>query len=217
MSESFWTITFLTLSGGLQDAYTYFGRGKVFANAFTGNLVLMASRLFDGDFPGVIHYLIPACFFAFGIFCAQIIRMKLRHRRLHWRQFVLLAEIVLLVLSVSVPENLLANSMISFACAMQVQSFRKVHGYPMASTMCLGNMRSAMDALAQYCVSRNPAYRIRMNSYLRVIGTFFLGAGLGYVLTGWMGNSAILVSAGLLIAALLLMFVREEEKEEEFS
>ena len=36
MSESFLTATFLSVSGGLQDAYTYIFRGKVFANAQTG-------------------------------------------------------------------------------------------------------------------------------------------------------------------------------------
>ena len=36
MSEAFRTVMFLSASGGLQDAYTYIGRGKVFANAQTG-------------------------------------------------------------------------------------------------------------------------------------------------------------------------------------
>ena len=40
MSESFLTAAFLSLSGGLQDAYTYIYRGHVFANAQTGNIVL---------------------------------------------------------------------------------------------------------------------------------------------------------------------------------
>ena len=42
MSEAFSTMVFLTLSGGLQDAYTYCIRGQVFANAQTGNIVLMS-------------------------------------------------------------------------------------------------------------------------------------------------------------------------------
>ena len=41
MSESFPTAAFLSISGGLQDAYTYVFRGKVFANAQTGNIVLL--------------------------------------------------------------------------------------------------------------------------------------------------------------------------------
>ena len=35
MSESLLTAAFLSVSGGLQDAYTYISRGKVFANAQT--------------------------------------------------------------------------------------------------------------------------------------------------------------------------------------
>ena len=42
MSESFLTAAFLSISGGLQDAYTYMCRGKVFANAQTGNIVLLS-------------------------------------------------------------------------------------------------------------------------------------------------------------------------------
>ena len=49
MSESMLTAAFIILSGGLQDAYTYLCRGKVFANAQTGNIVLFSAYLFDGD------------------------------------------------------------------------------------------------------------------------------------------------------------------------
>ena len=43
MSESLLTASFIILSGGLQDAYTYLCRGKVFANAQTGNIVLCSA------------------------------------------------------------------------------------------------------------------------------------------------------------------------------
>ena len=64
MSEAFSTMVFLTLSGGLQDAYTYCVRGQVFANAQTGNIVLMSQRAFAGDLAGVLRYLIPLLAFA---------------------------------------------------------------------------------------------------------------------------------------------------------
>ena len=57
MSEAFCTAMFLSLSGGLQDAYTYCCRGKVFANAQTGNIVLMAVHAFAGEWGHVLHYL----------------------------------------------------------------------------------------------------------------------------------------------------------------
>ena len=58
-------------------------------------------------------------------------------RKLHWRQSILLAEILILFSVGFIPTeyNMLANAMASFACAMQVQSFRKVNGYSYASTM----------------------------------------------------------------------------------
>ena len=58
MSESNIVMTALTLSGGLQDAYSYFVRGKVFANAQTGNLVLLSDKIVNGDFAGTLKYLV---------------------------------------------------------------------------------------------------------------------------------------------------------------
>ena len=55
MSEAFCTAMFLSLSGGLQDVYTYLFRGKVFANAQTGNIVLMAVHAFAGEWGRVLH------------------------------------------------------------------------------------------------------------------------------------------------------------------
>lgn len=43
-----------------------------------------------------------------------------------------------------------ANMIVSFACSMQVQTFRKVHGYGYASTMCIGNLRSGTESLSVY-------------------------------------------------------------------
>ena len=73
MSESLLTASFIILSGGLQDAYTYFCRGKVFANAQTGNIVLFSAYLFSGEWARCLHYLIPVLAFMVGIFAAECI------------------------------------------------------------------------------------------------------------------------------------------------
>ena len=36
--------------------------------------------------------------------------------------------------------DVVANVLISFVCSMQVETFRRVHGHPFASTMCTGNL-----------------------------------------------------------------------------
>ena len=97
MSEAFVTAAFLSVSGGLQDAYTYISRGKVFANAQTGNIVLLSQHIFAGDFGSTLHYLIPVIFFALGVAAAELIRQKYQKaERIHWRQLVLILEIGLL-------------------------------------------------------------------------------------------------------------------------
>ena len=54
MSEAFLTAALLSASGGLQDAYTYIARGEVFANAQTGNIVLLSQNLFSANWGRVL-------------------------------------------------------------------------------------------------------------------------------------------------------------------
>ncbi len=92
----------------------------------------------------------PLLAFAAGVYFAEGIRNRYHlMERFHWRQLILLIEIALLFVVGFIPNNLdwLANMLVSFVCAMQVQSFRKVHGNAYASTMCIGNMRSGMQYL----------------------------------------------------------------------
>ena len=65
-SESFAAAALLALSGGLLDAYTYLCRGGVFANAQTGNMVLLAIRAAEGKWQEAGRYLIPILAFAAG-------------------------------------------------------------------------------------------------------------------------------------------------------
>ena len=71
MSESFLIAGILSVSGGLQDAYTYMYRGKVFANAQTGNIVLLAQNLVDRNWQAALRYFSPLLFFALGVAMAE--------------------------------------------------------------------------------------------------------------------------------------------------
>ena len=76
MSEAFITSVFLALSGGFQDAYTYFTRDEVFSNAQTGNVVLMSQHFMLGEWQRGLHYLIPLLAFAGGVFFADCVQGK---------------------------------------------------------------------------------------------------------------------------------------------
>ena len=107
-----------------------------------------------GEWLDVLRYLFPLLAFAGGVFFAERIHMLFKYaKRLHWRQGVLLMEIVILFAVGFMPKHLdlLATVLVSFACAMQVQTFRKVSGYSYASTMCIGNLRSGTEAFTGIC------------------------------------------------------------------
>lgn len=217
MSESLHTAAFIILSGGLQDAYTYLCRGKVFANAQTGNIVLMSAYLFELDWARSLRYFVPVFAFLLGTFTAECIHRRWKYmEKFHWRQLILLCEIALLFLVGFLPQsvNTLANAVVSFVCAMQVQTFRKVRGHAYASTMCIGNMRSGTEALCAYLHTHERAALRKALTYFGVIALFAVGAGLGALLTARFAERAIWCSCLLLLAGMATMFLRSESKRD---
>ena len=210
-SESFRLGAILSFSGGLQDAYTYNVRGNVFANAQTGNVVLMSQNFMMGNRIIGIHYMFPLISFAAGVFITEQIEYRYKNSNgVHWRQLILLIEMVLLGIVGFMPANLniAANILVSFVCAMQVQAFRKVHGYGYASTMCIGNLRSGMESLSQYLRNKDQASLNKALHFFGIIMFFAFGAGAGGVLSNVLYTKTIWVSL-LLLAVVTVMMVKK--------
>ena len=139
-SESNLTMALLTMSGGLQDAYTYINRGGVFANAQTGNIVRMSENLLEWDLHGFLSYLFPVLAFAMGVIVSEEVRVRSKNKsKLHWREYVVIIEIIILFVSAFIPHKLdaLANALISLSCAMQVEAFKKYTVLPMPAQCAL--------------------------------------------------------------------------------
>ncbi len=81
ISQSLPMLIFIILSGGLQDAYSYFCRDGVFANAQTGNIVFLSVNIVNGDAGGVVKYLVPVAFFALGAIIAKTLFFVLKKKR----------------------------------------------------------------------------------------------------------------------------------------
>ncbi len=207
-SESFRLSALLSLSGGLQDAYTYNMRGQVFANAQTGNVVLMSQHFMMGQAAKGVQYLVPIIAFALGTIISEQIGHHFKHeKRIHWRQIILLMEIFLLLIVGFLPHqyDTLANILVSLSCAMQVQAFRTVHGYGYASTMCIGNLRSGTESLSMYIREHDKSYLHKAIHYYGIIFIFAIGAGLGGVLSLEYGIKTIWISVVILAIDCLMM------------
>ncbi|MBR4628069.1 MAG: DUF1275 domain-containing protein [Ruminococcus sp.] len=207
-SESFGLSALLSFSGGLQDAYTYNVRGGVFANAQTGNVVLMSQSFMLGNRYTALRYMFPLIAFALGIFIAERIENKFKNStRLHWRQIILLLEMIALTVVGALPAelNMAANVLVSFSCAMQVQTFRTVKGYGYASTMCIGNLRSGTASFSQYLRTRDRDALSKALHFFGIILFFSIGAGTGGVLSMHLGAVTIWISVVLLLAVAIMM------------
>ena len=115
ISESLALGIFLTLAGGFQDAYSYNVRDHVFANAQTGNIVLLGQNLASGNLMHALRYLLPLAAFFLGVYLTEWIKHFYKTSvKIHWRQIVLIIEILILGITGFLPNeptlNVIANS-----------------------------------------------------------------------------------------------------------
>ncbi len=214
VSETFLLGAMLAVSGGFLDAYTYLCRGGVFANAQTGNTVLLGIHLLDGNWNRIFYYLIPILAFAAGVFTAEAVRRIFGRRHfLHWRQIILSAEMLLLAAAALFPAeqwDMMVNVTISFICSLQAVSFRLLNGHSFATTMCTGNLRSGTELLFRSFVNRDAEDRKSALQYYGIILFFIAGAAIGALLSRFFAERAVLFACIPLLAAFGLLFWEKE-------
>ena len=202
----------LSLVGGFLDAYTYVLKGGVFANAQTGNVVLLAIALLDDHAPAVLKYLFPLSAFVAGIAVAETLRTS---RTLGsgrgWVVVVLTLEGLWLTAAGAFGAALsdaVVNCGVSFVAGLQVTSFKKLGTSPYATTMITGNLRSAVELLGQAWRSRDPAALRHALKYVVVIAGFAGGAALGAAACALWGTEAAFAAVAGIAAVLALVAVR---------
>lgn len=215
MSESIRLGMLLAISGGFMDAYSYIERDHVFANAQTGNILLFGVHLSEGDWIMAVRYFFPVLAFVLGIAVAEAVRTY-NTPKLHWRQISVLVEAVILagVAFIPLSMNLFANALTSFACGVQVESFRKIRGSGIATTMCIGNLRSATQNFMDYWKTRDREKLEQSVLYYGIILCFVLGAVGGNLLISFWGQRAILCCSLMLLVVFFIMFIDYERGKE---
>ena len=210
LSESLLIGIILAFAGGFMDAYSYVCRDYVFANAQTGNIVLMGINFAMGKFSIALKYLFPVASFVSGIALADVIKYNRKEKNnIHWRQITILIQSIILCYVAFLPtsNNLLANSLTSFACGIQVESFRKIWGNSIATTMCIGNLRNATQLIIDFIHTKNKVFLEKGLLFYGIIICFALGAVLGNVCVNIFNEKAIIFSVAFLLTAFFIMFI----------
>ena len=131
-----------------------------------------------------------------------------KHKGQYRHRIIIGVELVVLTIVGFIPAgtlNTLANILVSFTCAMQVEGFRKMDGKPFATTMCTGNLRSGTDNLFQYLKTKDKQKLGNAMQYYGIILCFIGGAAVGAFVTELLETKAVFVAlTGLVIALCIL-------------
>ena len=204
----FLLLALLAASGGCMDAYSYLYCEGVFAYAQTGNILLFCINMVRGEFVQSLSYLWPILAFMAGTAVAFLLE------RLHkgWTPFLhkwrtLILEILISVAFVSDYDHLIATAMISFVCGMQLESFPSFLSIRVATTMCIGNLRSAVHHGMECAVGNAKGNGVQLLVFSVALTAFALGAALGNLLVALLGAYAIFASCVLLGVSIVFAFL----------
>ncbi|WP_422129584.1 YoaK family protein [Streptomyces misionensis] len=203
----------LALVGGGLDAYTYLGRGGVFANAQTGNVVLLGVAVAGRQWAEALRHIPPIIAFVLGVLVAESLKRPGVAARVRWpARAALVLEILVLFCVGLLPggtADTAATVLVAFSASLQVAMFRTLVDTAYSTAMTTGNLRTATQSAYLAFVEHDRAAARRARRFSAVIGGFLAGAVAGGVLTHWEGVRAVWALAGLLALGLVL-FVHDE-------
>jgi len=192
--EAIGTAALLAACGGFLDAFTYLGHGHVFANAMTGNVVLLGVAAATAQWSQSLHHLVPIVAFLLGVAVAQVFRPVT----------ALALEVLFLLIGGFFPKGFAGMPLvlgISFLAALQSSTFRKAGRWTYSSTMTTGNLRTFGESVFR---SISGAHDPDTNEKAKAFGVlcvaFLAGATAGGVCTVALDNHALWIADGLLLA-----------------
>ena len=200
----------LAIVGGFLDAYTYISRNGVFANAQSGNIVLLGVKAAQGQWISeAFLHIPPIVAFILGVAVTETFKQPRFISVLpDTSRIVLLLEIVVLIIVGFLPSsvsNMLVTVTISFVAALQVSSFRTLIKWSYNTTMTTGNLRTASQA-AYYAIFKrdeNAAYQCLR--FTAIILSFLSGALLGSISTFTLGTKAVWLASAILFLAFVIL------------
>jgi len=193
-------------AGGFLDAYTFVGRGGVFANAQTGNIVLLAVAAAERHWPAALLHVPPILAFMLGVALAETLARPAARRIVRRpARFALVAEIVVLVIVGALPPQVpdqVVTAAIAFASALQVSTFRSLQGIDYSTTLTTSNLRTLIAKAYLWRADHDATARRQAARIGAVVAGFGVGAAVGALCTHFFGPHAVWVAAAMLVLAL---------------
>ena len=197
-----------TITGGYLDAFCYVLHGHVFANAQTGNFVLLGLDLAGGNLRSALGHLPPILTFAAGVLGTLWLHERRSLLPAQLRTVGACIEITVLTalffLGSRIPNSLVVPS-IALVAAVQVTSFQAVSRWKFNSVMTTGNLRATLNAFVLWRAGKDPEQN-RSNFLATGATCFFFGFGalLGGLCSRFFPRGALLPCILAITAAAVL-------------
>ena len=180
------TLTILTIFStflmGFIDAFTFITLDGLFASAQTGNMVVMAAKLFAGNPLEAFAHVSSFLGFAVGAFLAQGVIE--RFRDYGWRKYriyLFIQMIFLLILAVIQQEfgASVIGGLLGLLAGYELTVFRKIKSTSINNGIMTGNTKNLMNHLYLAIFHKDKASLNIFLILLLGIGLFMLGVGTG--------------------------------------
>jgi uncharacterized membrane protein YoaK (UPF0700 family) len=203
--------------GGFLDAYTFVGFHGVFANAQSGNIVLLGVDAQAGHWPEALLHIPPIVAFMLGVALAQTLAQptirKIVRRPTRW---VLIAEIAVLAAVGAtagwIPSGVVTGA-VAFVSAAQISTFRSLEGLGYSSTLTTANLRTLVTKIFEWRAGHELTSRHYAALLAWIIAAFAVGAGVGGLCTRLIHQRAAWVAAAVLIIVLMIVVAETRRLE----
>jgi uncharacterized membrane protein YoaK (UPF0700 family) len=209
----------LSAVGGFLDAYTFVGHGGVFANAQTGNVVLLGVGLVSGQVGEALRHLPPLVAFLVGLGVAESLARLPRRAptpavpRRPTRLVLAVEAVVLTVCGAVALPDVVVTVAVAFVVALQISTFTKVGDVPYNATVTTGNLRSLVAEIARWAGDRTPDAGRRAAALGGIVVAFASGAAVGAALTLTTGRAAAAAIVVVLVAVVVEARRRDPDDE----
>lgn len=208
--------TILAGIGGFLDVYTFILHNGVFANAQTGNIVLIGVSISENKIFDTLKYIYPVLAFILGVVFSELIKSTRKNKKIiDWTVLILVIEAIILFVIGFLPSSMpdiCITTAISFISSVQISSFKKIRNSPYNTTMMTGNLRAFTEYLFRYIKTRDQEKKVKSIQYFIIIICFILGAGLGSILIKIFNAESIWICCLLQIYLIVQLKIESSRK-----
>lgn len=173
---------FSTFLMGFIDAFTFLTQDGLFASAQTGNMVVLAAKLFEGNFSEALIHISSFIGFALGAFIAQgVMECFKTYGWKKYRLYLCFQMVFLLILAII--QQSIGPSVIGFLLGLlagyELTVFRKIKSISINNGIMTGNTKNLMNNLYLALFHKN---KKALHTFLTLfigITVFMLGVGTG--------------------------------------